>query len=121
MDHVGMRIEEHRPGYSRGSVAVQDFHFNSAGMLHGGVCFTLADTAMGAALLPALEPDQRCATIEIKINYFKPVVAGQLICVTELLNRGKTVANLESKVYLEGKLVAAANGNYAIFKPRPAA
>ena len=115
-----MRIEEHRPGYSRGSVAVQDFHFNSAGMLHGGVCFTLADTAMGAALLPALEPDQRCATIEIKINYFKPVMAGTLLCRTELVNRGKSVANLEARIHLDAVLVAQANGNYAIFKPRPA-
>ena len=58
-----------------------------------------------------------CATIEIKINYFKPIVQGTLSCKTELVNRGKTVANLESRIYLGTVLVAQANGNYAIFRP----
>jgi len=72
---------------------------------------------MGAALYPTLAKGQICATIEIKINYFKPITAGRLVCVTELVNRGKTVANLESRVYVQELLVAQANGNYAIFTP----
>jgi acyl-CoA thioesterase len=35
-----------------------------------------------------------------------------------VLNRGRTVANIESKVYVGDTLVAQANGNYAIFRPR---
>lgn len=114
-----MRIEEHRPGFSRGSVAVQDFHFNSAGMLHGGVCFTLADTAMGAALLPALEPDQRCATIEIKINYFKPVTAGTIVCEATLVHRSRSVASLEADLFVGDARVARASGTFSIFTRRP--
>jgi acyl-CoA thioesterase len=35
-----------------------------------------------------------------------------------LVNRGRTVANLDSRIYLGETLLAHANGNYAIFKPR---
>jgi acyl-CoA thioesterase len=118
---ISLKVDEQRAGFSRLSLVITEDHLNPHHVVHGAVVYALADTGMGAALYPTLEEGQICATIEIKINYFKPVVVGQLVCVTELLNRGKTVANLDSKVYLEGKLVAAANGNYAIFKPRPAA
>jgi acyl-CoA thioesterase len=37
------------------------------------------------------------------------------------VNRGKTIANLESRVFLGEVLVAQANGNYAIFTPRKSA
>ena len=75
---------------------------------------------MGAAVYTTLEPGDICATIEIKINYFKPVSAGVVTCKTVLINRGKTVANLDSKLYVDNVLVGQANGNYAIFRPRRA-
>ncbi len=117
---IAMKIDEQRAGYSRLSLIVTEDHLNPHHVVHGAVVYALADTGMGAVLYLTLDEGQICATIEIKINYFKPVTAGELVCVTELLNRGKTVGNLDSRVYLEGKLVAVANGNFAIFKPRSA-
>jgi hypothetical protein len=38
---------------------------------------------MGAALIPILHDGERCATVEIKINYFKPVLEGELTCTDE--------------------------------------
>ncbi len=87
-------------------------------MVHGAVIYALADTGMGMALYPTLSEGEICATIEIKINYFKAVTSGPLHCTSEVLNRGRTVANIESRVYVGDTLVAQANGNYAIFKPR---
>jgi len=104
-------------GHSRCALEVGAQHYNPHGVVHGAVIFALADTGMGAALYPTLAAGEICASIEVKINYFKPVVSGALTCVTEIVNRGKTVANLESSIYLGGSLVARANGNYAIFRP----
>lgn len=118
---IALKVDEQRAGFSQLSLEVTNDHLNPHHVVHGAVIYALADTGMGAALYPTLTEGQICATIEIKINYFKPVVKGRLVCVTELLNRGKTVANLDAKVFLEDKLVASANGNYAIFKPRPEA
>jgi acyl-CoA thioesterase len=117
VDHVGIEIAAQRDGASTCLLAVAPRHFNSSGVVHGGAIFTLADTGMGAALIPGLQDGERCATIEIKINYFKPVTANVLTCNTEVVNRGKSVAHLESSVYCAGVLVAKASGNYAIFRP----
>jgi len=116
-ERIGLVFEEQRAGHSRCVLNVAEDHLNPHGVMHGAVIYSLADTGMGAALYPTLEPGEICATIEIKINYFKPVVSGVLACVTELVNRGKTVANLESTVHCGDVLVAKANGNYSIFRP----
>lgn len=115
---IALKVDEHRVGYSRLSLVVAKDHLNPHGVVHGAVVYAMADTGMGSALYPTLTEGQICATIEVKINYFKPIVSGLLVCVTELVNRGKTVANLDSKVFLDGKLVATANGNYAVFTPK---
>lgn len=114
---IDLHVDEQRAGYSRLGLTVSTDHLNPHHVVHGAVVYAMADTGMGAALYPGLAPGQICATIEIKINYFKPVTRGRLTCVTEVVNRGKTVANLDSKIYVDDVLVAAANGNYAIFTP----
>jgi acyl-CoA thioesterase len=86
--------------------------------VHGAVIYALADTGMGIALYPTLAEGEICATIEVKINYFKAVDAGRITCITEIVNRGRTVANLQSRVFSGDTLVAQANGNYSIFVPR---
>lgn len=111
---IDMRIEEQRAGHSKVSLPVTGVHLNPNKVVHGAVIYALADTGMGAALYPTLAEGEICATIEIKINYFKPVVEGQISCTSEIVNRGRTIANLESRVYLNDVLVAKANGNFAI-------
>jgi acyl-CoA thioesterase len=118
VEHIGMSIEAPGGGRSRCTLEVQAFHRNSIGWVHGGVAFTLADTGMGAALYSTLAPGELCATIEIKIAYFKPVLAGELVCLSTLVNKGRRVASLESCVYLGDTLVAKASGSFAIFTPK---
>lgn len=115
--HIGTNFGE-RPleGKARMTMVVQEFHMNGNGVVHGGALFTLADTAMGAALFSTLQPDELCATIETKIAYFKPVFEGEVVCTGEIVNRGKTVASTESSLYVDGVLVAKATGSFAIFK-----
>jgi acyl-CoA thioesterase len=118
---IGLVVEEQRGGLSRCALTVSESHLNPHGVVHGAVVYALADTGMGAALYPTLDAGEICATIDVKINYFRPVVSGVLTCSTEIINRGKTIANLESRVYTGETLVAQANGNYSIFTPRKTA
>ncbi|MBT9525919.1 MAG: PaaI family thioesterase [Rhizobacter sp.] len=117
---IDLQLEDRAAGSSTLSLTVGAQHLNPHGVAHGAVLYALADTGMGAALYPSLEAGEICATIEIKINYFKPVSAGKVVCKTELINRGKSVANLESRLYVDQTLVAQANGNYAVFRPKRA-
>lgn len=123
MDHpfaelIDLQVREQRDGHSELALVVAAAHLNPHRVVHGAVLYAMADTGMGLALYPSLAEGEICATIEIKINYFKPVSAGALSCVTQVVNRGRTVANLESRLFSDGTLVAQANGNYAIFTPR---
>ena len=90
-------------------------HFSPQGAAHGGVAYSLADTAMGGALTSLLDADRWCATLEIKFNYHVRVGEGRLTCEAEVLHRGKRVANIDARLYQDGRLVSSANGNFAIF------
>jgi acyl-CoA thioesterase len=118
-EHITLVVDDQRDGHSRCTLQVAPHHLNPHGVVHGAVLFALADTGMGSALYPTLAAGESCATIEVKINYFKPVRHGTLSCETVLVNRGRSIANLESRVLLDGQLVASANGNYAILRPKP--
>ena len=122
MDHpyaelIGLKIVEQHDGYSLCSVVVTEKLMNLHQVVHGAVLFSLADTGMGLALYPSLKENELCATLEIKINYYKPVSSGTIVCTSKLINRGKTIANLESDIHVNETLVAKANGNFSIFAP----
>ncbi len=118
VEHVDARIIECAEGRSLLTLQVQPMHFNSQGAVHGAALFTLADTGMGAALFSVLEPHERCSTIEVKINYFKPVLEGVVECRSEVVHRGRSVANIDSVLTVDGQMVSKANGSFAIFVPK---
>jgi acyl-CoA thioesterase len=115
---IGLVFERVGEGESICKLDVNEKLFNPQNVVHGGVLYSLADTSMGGALYPLLENGDYCATIEIKISYFKPVREGVLKCSTALINKGKTLACLESEVYNNGVVVAKASGSYSIFSPK---
>ncbi len=115
---IGLRMTEQRAGSSRCELVAEDKHLNPHRVVHGAILYAMADTGMGAALYPTLADGEICATIQITMNYFKPVHTGLVACTTEIVNRGKTIANLESRLFVGEVLVASANGNYSIFRVR---
>lgn len=116
INHVGIQVKLQPEGRCTCSLTVQDFHLNGNGVVHGGVLFTLADTAMGAALHGTLDEGQICATIETKIAYFKPVFEGEVVCTGEIVNKGKSVASTEASLFVGEVLVAKATGSFAVFQ-----
>lgn len=118
-DLVGLVFDAHGAETSTCSLQIDERHLNPHHVVHGGVPYTMADTGMGAALYPTLGHNEFCATIEMKINYFKPVTDGPVECTSHLINRGKTVAHLEANLAVSGALVAKASANFAII-PRKA-
>ena len=112
---LGLHLERPQDGVCHASVQTREEHINPRGFVHGGVLFSLADTSMGAALWTLLAPSETCATIEIKMNFLRPVVSGSVRCETRVLRRGRTTAVLESRLHREESLVAIALGTYAIF------
>jgi len=118
IEHVGVEFHAAAPGKSIATLKVLPHHFNTVGVVHGGAIFTLADTGMAAALIPDLKEGEACATSNLTINYFRPVLSGPIVCTSEIVNRGKTLANIEGECRVAGKLVARANGTWAVFARR---
>ena len=113
---LGLQMVERGDGCCVMAIDVErERHFSPQGAAHGGVAYSLADTAMGGALTSVLDAEQWCATLEIKFNYHVRVGEGRLTCEAVVLHRGKRVANIDARLYQDGRLVSSANGNFAIF------
>ena len=115
-DLIGFEFTELKTGYSQCILKINKNHFNPHKTVHGGVMYSMADTGMGGALYSLLETDELCATVELKITYFKPVKEGKLICNTKVIHRGKSFGVLESEILNGEILVSKAYGTFSIFK-----
>ncbi len=113
-----MRLGRRGSGTCTAALAVRPELLNPNGVVHGGALFSMADTAMGAALFTTLEPGENCATIEIKIHFLQPVIKGTIRCRTRLVHRGRRVAVLESHISVGRLQIAQALGTFAIFASR---
>ena len=112
---LGIRPEAFGDGAARFGLTLREDHLNPYGVAHGGVVYSLVDTAMGAALVTRLAPGERCTTLEIKINYLAPVSAGDLQAEARLVERTRRVGVLEARVRGAGDaLVALATGTFYI-------
>ena len=118
-DLIDLAVTPDGKGGSTATLTAEPKHMNPPGVVHGAVIYALADTGMGAALYPTLDTGQACATIEIKISYFRPVTSGEIRCTTLIDNKGRSIAHLTSRIEQGGKLVALATGSFAILAAPP--
>jgi len=115
---IGLNFTKLKKGYSQCVLDVNEKLFNPHMVIHGGVIYSMADTGMGAALFSHLEKNELCATVEIKIHYFKSVKSGVLTCNTKVINIGKKIATLESEILNDNQLVSKALGTFSIFQTK---
>lgn len=85
-------------------------HANPMGTLHGGVLCDLADAAMGVAYASTLLEGETFTTVELKVNFLRPVWEGLLTATGHLVHGGRTIGLLECDVVdAAGRLVARAS------------
>ena len=114
-DLIGFKIEEFAVGRAITTLQTGPQHSNPMGTLHGGILCDIADAAMGIAVGSTLEPGQSFTTIELKINFFRPVWSTKLTAEASVLQRGKTTAYVECTVKDQAdKLVAKASSTCMI-------
>ena len=84
-------------------------HASPLGTVHGGIICDVADAAMGCAHASLLDEGETFATIELKINFLKPVWDGRLTAVGTVVKAGRTIGLVECRVTdAGGSLVAYA-------------
>ncbi len=110
---LGIRTTREEDGQCRLDVLLRPIHMSRAGRAHGGLLFTLLDTAIGRAVISSLPEGRGCATVECKINFFRPVKEDELVATGEVKNVTRSTAYAEGSVTnREGKLVARASGTF---------
>jgi uncharacterized protein (TIGR00369 family) len=97
--------------------------YNPIGMVHGGYVCTMLDSALGCAVHTTLPAGVAYTSIEIKVNYLRPVhvSAGELSCHGRVTKPGRRVAFAEGEVVdAAGKVLATAQSSLLIM-PGPGA
>ena len=59
-----------------------EYHYNPIGVVHGGLALTLLDSAMGCAVHSTLPPGAGYTTLEVKVNFARPITrdTGRIVC-----------------------------------------
>jgi uncharacterized protein (TIGR00369 family) len=106
---LGARLTSIEEGRARMELTADDRHANPMGTLHGGVLCDIADAAMGMAYAATLEDDESFTTLELKINFLRPVWRSHLVADGAVVHRGRTVGLAECSITDDkGRLIARA-------------
>jgi len=106
---IGFEAREIADGRARVIFAAGPQHANPMGTLHGGILCDIADAAKGMAFASTLAPEESFTTVELKINFFRPIWQARLRAVGTVVQRGRTIGYVECNVTdEENRLVAKA-------------
>ncbi|MBX3257989.1 MAG: hydroxyphenylacetyl-CoA thioesterase PaaI [Chitinophagaceae bacterium] len=84
---LGIRSLETKPGYSKLQMTIREEMLNPMGITHGGILFSLADTALGYACNAG---GQRAVALEASISFIKASHAGDILTAeTKQVHDGK--------------------------------
>ncbi|MBE9542910.1 MAG: PaaI family thioesterase [Proteobacteria bacterium] len=114
---LGMEIIEIKKGWAKIRLPFTEKLANGLGVAHGGAIFSPADSAVGMALVGMIDKDENISTLEMKINYLKPFVEGEIIAEAKIVHKGTMTAIGDVEVRDEkDNLIAKGLATYAIFK-----
>ncbi len=114
---IGFELVAAEEGSATFVLEAGEQHWSPPGTLHGGVLCDVADAAMGCATVSLLDEGESFATVELKINFLKPVWTGRLTAVGTVVKKGRTLCLCDCRVIDEaGSLVAFATSTQMTFR-----
>lgn len=108
--HIDIVVEDDSFENCRLSISTNENHLNRHRMLHGGVLFTLADTAAGSTAVH----DGKYVTMNSSFNFLKSVNSGKIVATTEVLNKSNKTMVIKVDVTCEDLLLAT--GIFTMYK-----
>ena len=120
MHTLGMdRFEVLGEGRCAFTMPAREFHYNPLGTVHGGVIATLLDSAAGCAVHSTLPVGWGYTSLDLTTKYLRPatVDSGMLRCEGTVINRGRTTALAEARLFDEReRLLAYASSSCLLFE-----
>jgi uncharacterized protein (TIGR00369 family) len=118
---IGFEAKDIADGRATVVLAAGPQHANPMGTLHGGILCDIADAAMGIAFASTLAPKESFTTLELKINFFRPVWEAQLRAEGTVVRRGQTIGYVECTITdEENRLVAKAASTCMVLRDQKA-
>jgi uncharacterized protein (TIGR00369 family) len=119
---IGFRLVAVGGGRATVEFEANERHANPMGTLHGGILCDIADAAMGMAYASNLGDGETFTTLELKINFLKPVWNAKLTAEAHVVKGGRTVGLVECDVFDEKRsLVARASSTCMTLRGKEAA
>jgi uncharacterized protein (TIGR00369 family) len=120
-DLVGLEPVEAEEGRVVFAALPEPRHGNALGTAHGGLAATLLDSAMGCAVHSTLPARVGYTTLELKVNFTRPITSdtGRVVCEGTVVHRGGRVATADGRLVAEasGKLLAHGTTTCLILSP----
>jgi len=116
---LNIRLVEADEGLAVFEGVPEEYHYNPIGMVHGGFAATILDSAMGCAVHTTLPARVAYTTLELKVNYLKPLKAetGGVRAIGTVIHAGRTTALAEGRLVSgDGTLYAHATTTCLIFR-----
>ena len=110
---LGIELQKVTPGTATLSLEIREELKRNNGIAHGGAIASLIDTATAFATLSVLNPDQRYTTIDLTINYLRPLINGKATATAKVVRNGRRILAVSADVFDEsGNLAATALSSY---------
>jgi uncharacterized protein (TIGR00369 family) len=106
---LGMDLVEVEEGRAVFQLTPAEQHYNPIGVVHGGLAFTMLDSAMGCTVQTLLPPGKGYTTLEIKANLVRAITlkTGPIRAIAKIVHMGKQTATAEARLEdAAGKLYA---------------
>ena len=116
-EHLGFRIAAAEAGKVTLGGLPDARSYNLLKSVHGGWTAAILDTAMALSNLTLLGDDVTFTTIDIRINYLRPITTqtGEVTAIGNVLQSGRKIAYVEAKLLdPSGKLLAHGTGSLLI-------
>jgi uncharacterized protein (TIGR00369 family) len=119
---IGFEASDVADGRATVTLSAGPQHANPMGTLHGGILCDIADAAMGMAFASTLTPEESLTTVELKINFFRPVWQARLRAEGTVVQRGRAFGYVECTITdEENRLVAKAASTCMVLRGQKAA
>ena len=104
---LGFELDSVEPGRAILSVEVRKELTQLQGVMHGGAIASLIDTAVAFAIVGGSERTSRFTTVEMKVNYLRPISEGRVTAEARLIRDGRRIVVAECDVHdAKGRLAA---------------
>ena len=114
---LGMEFHEMSDGRCTASLEIREHLLNPLGIAHGGVAYSLADSACGGATLSALG-SARMVTQDMQMRYHGPARPGKLVAQAEVIHHGQRTVTTQCQVTQNSLLIASCTATFAILSDR---